>query len=252
MAQRRMFSKSITNSARFLKMPKEVQNLYFHLCMHADDDGIVEAFTVMQILGAEEDSIKLLAVKGFVKPLNEDLVTYILDWTEHNLIRADRKVDSIYKDLLLQLVPEAEIVAPKPRADTKKLRGGQPMDVHWTAQDRIGEVSIVEKKDTQSVFGEMKNVRMTDEEYQKLTTRYGKSSVTILVDELSTYMAAQNKRYSNHYATLLNWAKRKGLAEVKAPTVNQSVKEASEVTVEQIEATAGIRNKVRESLPFLR
>jgi hypothetical protein len=139
MAQRRMFSKTITSSARFLKMPKEVQNLYFHLCMHADDDGIVEAFTVMQILGSEEDSIKLLAVKGFVKPLNEDLVTYIMDWREHNLIRPDRKIDSIYKDLLLQLVPEAEIIKPRPRADTKKISSGRPMDNQWTAQDRLGK-----------------------------------------------------------------------------------------------------------------
>jgi hypothetical protein len=142
MAQRRMFSKTITSSARFLKMPKEVQNLYFHLCMHADDDGVVEAFTVMQILGSEEDSIKLLAVKGFVKPLNEDLVTYIMDWREHNLIRPDRKIDSIYKDLLLQLVPEAEIVNPRPRADTKKIVAGRPVDDQWTTQDRIGKVRL--------------------------------------------------------------------------------------------------------------
>jgi hypothetical protein len=38
MAQRRMISKSIINSAKFLKMPSETQALYFHLCLHADDD----------------------------------------------------------------------------------------------------------------------------------------------------------------------------------------------------------------------
>lgn len=44
MAERRMFSRSVVESARFLKMPVSSQNLYFHLVMNADDDGIVEAY----------------------------------------------------------------------------------------------------------------------------------------------------------------------------------------------------------------
>ena len=47
MANRRMFSARITESTKFLKMSATSQNLYFHLCMHADDDGIVEAFQIM-------------------------------------------------------------------------------------------------------------------------------------------------------------------------------------------------------------
>ncbi len=38
MAERRMFSRSVVESARFLKMPVSSQNLYFHLVMNADDD----------------------------------------------------------------------------------------------------------------------------------------------------------------------------------------------------------------------
>src|SRR3990167_5504202 len=123
MAQRRMFSQRITNSARFLKMPIDAQCLYFHLCLRADDDGVVEAFPTMRLLGSNEDNLKVLATKNFVKVLNEDLVTYVLDWNEHNLIRADRKVNSIYKNLLLQIVPEIELIEPKPRADTGKITG---------------------------------------------------------------------------------------------------------------------------------
>jgi hypothetical protein len=121
MAQRRMFSLKITNSARFLRMPIDSQLLYFHLGLHADDDGVVEAYTVLKLLGSQEDNLKVLSSKGFVKVLNEDLVSFITDWNEHNLIRADRKVDSIYKNLLLKIIPEAEIVEPQPRADTGKV-----------------------------------------------------------------------------------------------------------------------------------
>ncbi|MCP0885898.1 hypothetical protein LB941_00935 [Ligilactobacillus sp. WILCCON 0076] len=138
MAQRRMFSNRITNSAKFLKMPLSSQALYFHLGLHADDDGIVEAFTIMRQVGAVEDDLRILAAKEFVVILNTDLVTFITDWSENNRIRADRKVDSIYKNMLLKILPEAEIIKPKPRADTGKPTG-RPLDNQWTAQVRLGK-----------------------------------------------------------------------------------------------------------------
>lgn len=95
MAIRRMFSKRITESTKFIKMPTSSQNLYFHLGMKADDDGIVEAYPVMCVIGATEDDLKILVAKQFVTVLNEDYVIFINDWTENNTIRADRKVDSI-------------------------------------------------------------------------------------------------------------------------------------------------------------
>lgn len=123
-------------------MPTSSQALYFHLGMEADDDGIVEAFNVMRTVGFNEDDIKVLAAKGFIKVLNEDMVSFILDWREHNLIRSDRKIDSIYKELLLQMVPDAEVLNPSPRADTGQLPGGRPLDNQWTAQVRLGKESI--------------------------------------------------------------------------------------------------------------
>ena len=164
-----MFSKRIIGSARFLRMPGSTQALYFHLGMAADDDGIVEAYPIMQMVNASEDDLRLLAAKGFVKVLNEDLVTYILDWQENNKIRADRKVNSIYKDLLLQVMPETPLIEPRQRADrarpdivqdnhgtqmgqprdTNGTSHGQPMDNHGTqmgphriGKDRIGKDSI--------------------------------------------------------------------------------------------------------------
>lgn len=148
MAERRMFAKTIINSARFLKMPSETQALYFHLGLHADDDGVVEAFSVMRSIGVSEDSLKILVAKDFVRVLNDDLVSYILDWNEHNKIRPDRKADSVYKDLLLQFVPDAHLIEKRPRADLKKING-RTMDGQWTdngphriGKDRIGEVRL--------------------------------------------------------------------------------------------------------------
>ena len=119
MAERRMFSKRIIESARFLRMPASSRLLYFDLGMRADDDGIVEAYTVIRATGATEDDFKILVAKNFLKVLNEDMVSYITDWSENNRIRPDRKVDSIYKGLLIQVLPDVELVEKRERADHK-------------------------------------------------------------------------------------------------------------------------------------
>lgn len=113
MGTRRMFSSRITESTRFIKMPATSQNLYFHLGMKADDDGIVEAYPIMCAVGSTEDDLRVLVGKEFVTVLNSDLVSYLNDWKEHNTIRADRKVDSIYKDLLLKVCPDVDLLQAK-------------------------------------------------------------------------------------------------------------------------------------------
>jgi len=125
-----MFSKQIINSARFIKMPTSSQLLYFHLSLNADDDGVVEGYNVMRMINCTEDDLHILVAKSFVIVLNEDLVTYITDWTEHNLIRPDRKVDSIYKNLLIKIIADG-----CPTNDRQLTDNGQ---------HRVGKVSLGE------------------------------------------------------------------------------------------------------------
>ena len=99
MAERRMFSKTITQSARFLKLPVEARLLYYDLGMAADDDGYVEAFTVLRMTGIREDELHRLHSSGLVEVLNEDLVTHITDWKLNNYIQKDRYKRSAYADL---------------------------------------------------------------------------------------------------------------------------------------------------------
>ena len=124
MAERRMFAKSIIGSARFLRMPPSSRLLYYDLGMYADDDGVVEAFSVMRQTSATEDDLRVLVSKGFVTVLNEDLVTLIEDWNTNNFIRNDRYHPSIYKDLVLRLT------------------AGIPDDNQRDTEVSIGKVSI--------------------------------------------------------------------------------------------------------------
>lgn len=103
MGNRRMISKTVTQTQKFLRLPLETQALYFHLIQNADDDGVVEAFPVVRMIGSSEDSLGLLVIKQFIKPLNDEMVYFLTDFREQNTIRRDRYTPSIYRDLLVGL-----------------------------------------------------------------------------------------------------------------------------------------------------
>ena len=100
MGNRRMISKTVTQTQRFLRLPLEAQALYFHLIQNSDDDGVVEAFPVVRMIGVSEDSLGLLIVKDFIRPLNDEMVYFIVDFHEQNTIKKDRYKKSVYHELL--------------------------------------------------------------------------------------------------------------------------------------------------------
>lgn len=97
MANRRMFSRSITGSGRFLRLSAQARALYYDLGMEADDDGFAEAYVRMLATGSTEETLMELSDKGFITILDwDDLVVHINGWQENNLIRKDRYTPSRY------------------------------------------------------------------------------------------------------------------------------------------------------------
>lgn len=104
MAQRRMFSKGVTESDPFLDMPLSTQALYFHLGMQADDDGFVSPNRIIRMIGSNPDDLKVLLAKGFLIPF-ESGVLVITHWKESNYIQKDRYKPTLHikeKSLLLE------------------------------------------------------------------------------------------------------------------------------------------------------
>ena len=60
-----------------------------------------------------------------------------------------------------------------------------------------------------NTYGEFGNVKMTTAEFEKLVQAEGAERANALIEELSSYLASSGKRYKSHYATLLNWGRRK-------------------------------------------
>ena len=204
MAERRMFAKSIVGSARFLRMPSTSRLLYYDLGMQADDDGIVEAFSVMRTTGATEDDLRVLASKGFVRVLNDDLVTYITDWSRNNYIQKDRYHPSIYKEILVKLTEGSMM-------DTGCIQGVSEMDTQVRlGKDRIGKVSLGEStgepppadppsgppKVVWNTYGPYGWVKLTESDYNRLLNDLGQAEVERCIaylDESAQMTGNKNK-----------------------------------------------------------
>ena len=230
MANRRMFSGAIVSSARFLQMGQTARLLYYDLGMHADDSGIVEAFTVMRMTGASEDDLKLLAAKGFIVILNADLVTYIWDWKANNMIRSDRRQPSIYEELLAQY-KNGEMIPYLCAAD-RLPTGCQPNDNQLTTncQPSIGKysiskVSMEEDSAPQPVrhkYGQYQNVYLTDEEMDSLRTEFP-NDWQQRIEAVSEYVASTGKHYKNFLAVIRSWAKKDQKPVSQIPTQVQPI-----------------------------
>lgn len=70
-----------------------------------------------------------------------------------------------------------------------------------------------DKNDKKNIYGSFGNVKLTDDELQKLKDKYPDWQKKI--DDLSAYVASKGKRYASHYATILTWARKDEPAEVK-------------------------------------
>lgn len=139
MAERRMMSKSIIKSDTFLDMPATTQNLYFHMLLDADDDGFINApKSIMRMIGAKEDDMKVLVAKQFVIPFESGVVV-IKDWKIHNYIQNDRYKPSTLpeRDLLnIQKDKTYTLKSDVSRMDTECI---QTVSI---GKDRLGKVRL--------------------------------------------------------------------------------------------------------------
>lgn len=200
MAERRMFSKSITESDAFLDMPLSTQALYFHLCMYADDDGFLSGYRkIMRMCGATQNEYDLLLAKNFLIQF-EDGIVVIKHWLMHNYIRKDRYNPTSY-------IKEKEMLFIKEnKAYTLDEGQGLPIGIpNDIPPVDAGKVSI--GKDSKDKYRSFKHLSVTVEENQKLLDKgYSQAQVDSVYDSIENY--AKNKNYTSLYLTANKWLKK--------------------------------------------
>ena len=104
MAEKRMLSKSFLLDSKFMTMPDSAQVLYVYLNVNADDDGIIDSYSIVKMLGSNEDDLKILQARGYIVPIDDYLV-FLPDWLQNQSLRIDRYRPSMYRFKLLNLYP---------------------------------------------------------------------------------------------------------------------------------------------------
>lgn len=100
MADRRMFSKKITDSDAFIGLSASAQALYFHLNQAADDDGFNNQIQIaMMKAHASNDDLVALLGKSFIIRFESGVIV-IKHWRLHNTLRHDRYTPTNYKEEL--------------------------------------------------------------------------------------------------------------------------------------------------------
>ena len=174
-----MISKTVTQTQRFLRLPLEAQALYFHLIQNCDDDGVVEAYPIIRMIGASEDNLGLLVVKRFVKPLNEEMVYFVVDFHEQNTVRKDRYTPSIYKDLLEQnaenLITDSDDTTGKPLVNQTETNGKPNISQYNLSQYNLSQYNLSQSRSIKKDEDEEKENK--NPIFEKLKAAFGEMSV---------------------------------------------------------------------------
>ena len=222
MALKRMFSKLVISTDDFVDMPANSKVLYFYLMSEADDDGFVSnPRSIMRVIGASNDDMKILIAKQYVISFDSGLIV-IKHWKIHNTIRKDTYKPTQHRLEKAMLSLEDGVYTTNPRNETvtvtlqNRTIDKNRLDKTRLDKNRLGDTDTAVSdnpppKKVRHKYGEYQNVLLTDEDMQKLQAEFP-SDWQERIERLSEYMASKGASYKNHLATIRAWARK----EVKA------------------------------------
>ena len=235
MALKRMFSKLVISTDDFVDMPANSKVLYFYLMSEADDDGFVSnPRSIMRVIGASNDDMKILIAKQYVISFDSGLIV-IKHWKIHNTIRKDTYKPTQHRLEKAMLSLEDGVYTTNPRNETvteplqtrnepvtatlqNRTIDKNRLDKTRLDKNRLGDTDTAVSenpppKKVRHKHGEYQNVLLTDEDMQKLQSEFP-ADWQERIERLSEYMASKGACYKNHLATIRAWA-RKEVKEAK-------------------------------------
>lgn len=98
MANKRMFSREIMESDRFVNLSQSARLLYVYINLNADDDGFTGRTRAIEYLANADDSdLQELIEADFIIRFDTGVIV-VTDWKTHNTIQKDRYKETAYLD----------------------------------------------------------------------------------------------------------------------------------------------------------
>ena len=204
MAEKRMFSIKLIDTDLFLELPTTSQNLYFHLGMRADDDGFVDKpKTIMKVVGAKEDDLKILIMKKFLIPFDSGLIV-IRHWRLNNYLRSDRYNETKYLE-------EKSMLSIKENGEYELkndvgIPSGRPNTINLNLNTNINSLDILEEnkeiknketkelKTTKKKYGKYQRILLSNDEFEKLCEEFGKEYIEMVIERIDEYVEENNNK----------------------------------------------------------
>ena len=187
MADRRMFTKKVTDDDNFMALSSSAQALYLHLSMSADDDGFCNQVSISMFKAhASVQDLQALLEKRYIYQF-ENGVIVIKHWRMANALRKDRYTPTAFQEELSHL----DI---KDNGSYTWLPDGCQTVADWLPQDSIGKNSIEEISIDKSSAGENIN-------YQKIVDMYNEICISLprvksISDARKKSIKARLRKYS--------------------------------------------------------
>lgn len=135
MAERRMFTKKVTDDDNFMGLSSSAQALYLHLSMSADDDGFSNQVSISMFKAhASVQDLQALLEKRYIYQFDNGVIV-IKHWRMANALRKDRYTPTAFQEELRKL----DI---KGNGAYTWLPDGCQMGANRLPQDSIDKVSI--------------------------------------------------------------------------------------------------------------
>ncbi len=162
-------------------------------------------FLLAKTLVNEETGIKILDLLSSLDAIDPNLWRHKIIWVQHLV---DNFTD-IYKKRG-QLLPTRPIVSDNNSIkDINNSITGNNNTQSKVKESKVKESKVKESKvnnDGKLKFGELQNVYLTTEEYEKLKIKFGEDGTIHRINKLSVYISSKGDKYKSHYGTILNWA----------------------------------------------
>ena len=240
MAERRMFHTDVVESDAFLDLPAGAQALYFHIGMHADDDGFVNGpKQIARKLRRPPRELKQLVDSGFL--LDFDGIVVVTHFLVGNSLRPDRMkplnyphiAGNIYitqnrlyslephgvcENLLERRQKNLTVKCPRKRREGKGRQGKEREDKikedkkrEDTAVAVYPAQPVAASADTENALNYMRGklgkgvVLLSQQQTEDLLDKMGLDSFDYYVEKLADFILVKQAKVKNHYATIVKW-----------------------------------------------
>ena len=200
MAERRMFTKKVTDDDNFMSLSASAQALYLHLSMSADDDGFCNQVSISMFKAhASVQDLQALLEKRYIYQFDNGVIV-IKHWRMANALRKDRYTPTAFQEELGKL-------GIKDNGSYTWLPDGCQAVANCLPQDRLGKDSI--DKDS---IGEVNNPPYSPpkgkkEENKKTTSKELMKTFSQMIESSDLSDTLKNK--------LIEWLEYK--SEIKKP-----------------------------------